>query len=190
MSPVTQWKTHRPTWIPFIHVYKKKKVEDFWQIFSRNLTYLLSQSQTHWWRPVPLGSWTRWRGVCVVSVAGGSPLSQASSGRRAWGTASHWLAVSWCLNNTRRRFRFFVRSLLLTCFLSSSSSLLQYQCKTDKWCSQSQQNFPLFSDCPAALECNVTHFTRQDAELRVSPAVSSSTSSLSLISYCEVVISK
>ncbi len=85
---------------------------------SRNLTYLLSQSQTHWWRPVAWGSWTRWRGVCVVSVAGGWPLWRASSERTAWGTVSHWPAVSWCLSTSRQE----VPILCLDSFVNLFSS--------------------------------------------------------------------
>lgn len=80
--------------------------DKFLFVSSRNLTYLLSQFQTHWWRPVAWGSWTRWRGVYVVSVVGAWPLWQASSERRAWGMASHWLAVSWCPNDSREEVLF------------------------------------------------------------------------------------
>lgn len=105
-SPMTELKI---LYIFFLHaerqsssyllIYKGlKQVTCILFVNSRSLIYLLSLSQTHWWHPVAWGFWTRWRGVCVVSVAGDW---RVSSERRAWKRVSRWPAVSWCLNNTR-----------------------------------------------------------------------------------------
>lgn len=154
---------------------------------SRNLTYLLSQSQTHWWRPVAWGSWTRWRGVCVVSVAGGWPPWRASSERRAWGTVSHWPAVSWCLNNTGQEVLILCQDSFVKLFSSfpafSNVNVINYVVKVS-------QTLPTKLSVSYSSDCSVTHFSKQDADLRVSPALSSSASSFSLISYCKVVVSK